>query len=698
MFSRLQPKALQAQSRKRRSSFLRLSLEVLEDRITPTLTLTQAGLDLGLSLTTFASGFPDGSVVNGLAGPSGIAIPTTGPYAGSVFVSNPVFGQISLFPTDQDNQTAPTQALPTVPSSNQGLTNPIVFEQGLSGPLGLTTVGGNIYFNEGSTGSLYLLNSTGNQFMANGMNYPAGMVVNPTNGHILIAGDTAPQIYDYDPATGILTNPVVDPSVSGFDGLTITPDGKTVYTAVLYGDGNPIKGYDLSTGQLVFDSGTIPGVPDGVALVPENSPITGLAGDLIVNTNGGTVVAINPTTDAQTVLASGGSRGDFVAVDPTNGTLLVTQSDSIMRISPDIFEKVTVGPITAPLAPVAINTTINTSASFTDTLASATHTAVWNWGDGATSSGTVTESNGSGTVSGSHAYTAAGVYTVALTVMNNLDNSISGQSVFNYVVAYDPSAGFVTGGGWLNSPAGAVPANPTLTGKANFGFNVKYQSGSTVPTGQTELQFPAANLDFHSTSYDWLVLNGSQAQFQGSGTINGTGNYGFLIAVADNDASGGGGPDAIRIQIWDKNNNNAIVYDTQPGAALTAAPTTLLGGGDIQAHTSSAKTEAVVISSASPPAPLPGSNVSSNAGSSAANSQGMTTPNSASIPSSDNPLSVMDEVFTDFALLLSAARNIYQWELSSVAAMWQSVDALALQRLDALLSIQAGRWGCRKIL
>jgi hypothetical protein len=114
MFSRLQPKALQAKSRKRRSSFFRPSLEVLEDRITPTLTLTQAGLDLGLSLTTFASGFPDGSVVNGLAGPSGIAIPTTGPYAGSVFVSNPVFGQISLFPTDQDNQTAPTQALPGV--------------------------------------------------------------------------------------------------------------------------------------------------------------------------------------------------------------------------------------------------------------------------------------------------------------------------------------------------------------------------------------------------------------------------------------------------------------------------------------------------------------------------------------------------------------------------------------------------------
>lgn len=565
-----------------------------------------------------------------------------------------------------------------------------VFEQGLTYPFGLATVGGNLYYTSNGLGNVYLLNSTGDQLLESGLSYPEGMAVNPTNGHILITSLSASRIYDYDPAAGNLLTAVSDPNGYAFDGVTVSPDGQTVYAAAFSNyptlDTSRIRGYDLSTGQLVFDSGTILDRPDGVAYVPENSPITGLAGDLIVNTNLGTVVALNPTTGAQTVIASGGSRGDFVQVDPTNGTLLVTQSDSIMRISPDIFEKITVGPITAPLAPVALNTTINTSASFTDTLASATHTAVWNWGDGTTSDGTVTESNGSGTVSGSHAYTTAGVYTVSLTVMNKLDNSISGQSVFDYVVVYDPSAGFTTGGGWLHSPAGAVTANPPLTGKANFGFNANYQSGSTAPTGQTEFQFPAANLDFHSTSYDWLVLNGSQAQYQGSGTINGSGNYGFLVTVADNDAGSGGGPDAIRIQIWDKNNNNAVVYDTPPGAALTAAPTMLLGGGDIQVHASSAKTEAVVLgsgdtipSSASRPAALSGLNISSNAGSSAANS-----------------LSVLDQVFADLALLLSAARNIYQSELSSVAALWQSVDALALQRLDALLSMQAGALGLSK--
>jgi hypothetical protein len=150
------------------------------------------------------------------------------------------------------------------------------------------------------------------------------------------------------------------------------------------------------------------------------------------------------------------------------------------------------------------------------------------------------------------------------------------------VVVYNPSAGFVTGGGWISSPAGAYAANPALTGQANFGFNVRYHSGSTTPTGQLDFQFPAANLSFQSTGFDWLVVNGNQARFQGSGTINGSGNYGFLVTILD----GGPGQKKIRLEVWDKNNGNAVVYDTQMGAPVTALPTTLLGGGNLSIHPS----------------------------------------------------------------------------------------------------------------
>jgi hypothetical protein len=103
-----------------------------------------------------------------------------------------------------------------------------------------------------------------------------------------------------------------------------------------------------------------------------------------------------------------------------------------------------------------------------------------------------------------------------------------------------------------------------------------------VPTGDTEFQFPATNLTFHSTGYDWLVVSGAQAQFQGSGTINGAGSYGFLVTAVQGSHPA---PDAIRIKVWDKS-TNAVVYDSQPGAATTATPTTALGGGAIQIHAS----------------------------------------------------------------------------------------------------------------
>jgi hypothetical protein len=152
------------------------------------------------------------------------------------------------------------------------------------------------------------------------------------------------------------------------------------------------------------------------------------------------------------------------------------------------------------------------------------------------------------------------------------------------VVIYDPNGGFVTGGGWINSPAGAYPDNPSLTGKANFGFVSKYQQGATVPTGQTEFQFKVAGLNFHSSVYEWLVVAGARAQYKGVGKINGAGNYGFLLTAIDGQINGGGGVDKFRIKIWDKNNNDVIVYDNKLGSSDNSNDSTELGGGSIVIH------------------------------------------------------------------------------------------------------------------
>ena len=146
------------------------------------------------------------------------------------------------------------------------------------------------------------------------------------------------------------------------------------------------------------------------------------------------------------------------------------------------------------------------------------------------------------------------------------------------LVVYNPDGGFVTGGGWINSPAGAYAADLTLTGKATFGFVSKYQRGATTLTGQTEFQFKAGNLNFHSSSYDWLVVAGTRAQYKGTGTINGAGNYGFMLTAIDGQVNGGGGVDKFRIKITGP---GGVVYDNQPGAGNNADPTTALGGGSI---------------------------------------------------------------------------------------------------------------------
>ncbi len=149
---------------------------------------------------------------------------------------------------------------------------------------------------------------------------------------------------------------------------------------------------------------------------------------------------------------------------------------------------------------------------------------------------------------------------------------------------YDPDGGFVTGGGWIDSLEGAYADDPTLTGRANFGFVSKYKKGADVPTGQTEFQFQVADLNFHSDTYEWLVVAGARAQYKGTGTINGEGNYGFMLTAIDAKLTPSTDVDKFRIKIWDKDNDGEIVYDNQMGAADGAEPATAISGGSIVIH------------------------------------------------------------------------------------------------------------------
>ena len=268
------------------------------------LTLTAAGTADGFTISTFASGFPEA----GSIGPLGIAFTSTG---GVLVTDYP--GNVRLFATDTDGQSAAAA--------------PVGQSYGGSNAVGLAQVGANIYMTQQANASVVQINPTGtfNQLIVSGIPSATGIVADPANGHLFVSqgGFAGAGIFDVNPLTKTFSLFV---AATGIDGLTISADGSTLYGANAFT--GHLLGWNTATGTQVFDSGFIPGGVDGSALGTGS-----LAGNIFVNTNSGTVFEVNLNTLAQTLIASGGTRGDFVMVDPSNGSLLLTQSGEIDRLT-----------------------------------------------------------------------------------------------------------------------------------------------------------------------------------------------------------------------------------------------------------------------------------------------------------------------------------------------------------------------------
>ena len=281
-------------------------------------------------------------------------------------------------------------------------------------------------------------------------------------------------------------------------------------------------------------------------------------------------------------------------------TVNVTVIDEYGRVGTDSMQ-VTVVSIETPIDPVLINTEITAYATIPagmlpEGCSDVSHETIiegscpteehpgpsseWDWGDGSKDIVEIQDNS----VEGSHTYSSTGIYTVTLNVTYTKGMEVVNMTArsADYVVVYDPDGGFVTGGGWIDSPLGAYMADMDLAGRANFGFISKYKKGASTPIGNTEFQFKMGNLDFHSDNYQWLVIAGPHAKYKGNGTINGMGDYGFMLTATDSNINGGGDSDAFRIKIW--NETESIVYDNEPFNEDDANATTSISGGSIQIH------------------------------------------------------------------------------------------------------------------
>jgi hypothetical protein len=355
----------------------------------------------------------------------------------------------------------------------------------------------------------------------------------------ILSPNTPPSI------TGLSTTP--NP-VNEMDPMTLAvsfadPDAADTHTVtIVWGDGSPNTAVELGAGVTTFSTehGYLDDDPTGTA------------------------------QDAFTIVVTVSDKAG------TSDTRLATIA--VANVAPVLSG------VAGPAGPILLGVAATVRADFTDVGTRDTHTCAFAWNDTPVpteSAGAVTKSNGNGSCEASHTYAAAGVYPVDITVAD--DDNGTARGSFQYVVVYDPNNRFVTGGGWVNSPAGAYAADPSLAGKLSFGFNSKYDQDKPGPTGDLQLQFQAGH-NFKSTSYDWLVITSYKAQCHGRGTINGAGNYAFLITAIDGRKTGGGGLDRFRIKIYDLDRNGAVIYDNEANTSDIADPTTPLGGGSIAIH------------------------------------------------------------------------------------------------------------------
>jgi len=393
--------------------------------------------------------------------------------------------------------------------------------------------GGGGILNIGGTATATLTNSTfsGNLQGAFGNSYGTATLTNCT-----FSGNPHGGVSTSNGGTATLANTIVANS-GELGNCSAYYQGTLIGSNGLADDESCGPGFSNSSSILLGPLADNGGPTQTMALLPGSAAIDA-ADD-----------AVCPDTDQRGMPRPQGAHCDIGAyeAEPTNDNMAPTANPS--------------GPYLGP-----VDTAIAFDGSASSDPDGDPLTYAWTLGDGGSATG----------VTLSHGYAAAGVFDVCLTVN---DGTVDSEPACTLAVVYDPSAGFVTGGGWIDSPAGAYMSEPALAGQATFGFVSKYHKGAQVPTGTTEFQFEVAGFSFDSDTYEWLVVNqgGTNAQFKGSGTVNGgldpNGNpFKFMIWAGD------GSPDTFCIRIWWEGNGTEVaVYDN--GAAQA------IGAGNIVIHT-----------------------------------------------------------------------------------------------------------------
>lgn len=298
------------------------------------------------------------------------------------------------------------------------------------------------------------------------------------------------------------------------------------------------------------------------------------------------------TVNGEGIALSASTEGTCAAV------ITVTGTDACANTATVTYNTTIDGeaPVASILGPAPdtlykVDTAVTFSGSYTENCAIDPSSAVWRLKNAQTEitlPGLVNEATGEITLS--HAFADPGVYEISLSVADAAGHQSAVDTTAPtelgeapaIVVVYDPTAGFVTGAGLIYSPQGAYVEHPSASGYALFGFLSRYKRGASVPTGFTRFVFLTGGMDFESTSFEWMVILGSRAQYRGYGVVNGNRQCRFILTAIDGRTLPDK-KDRLRLKIWDE---SGVIYDNQidSGDNDPLAPSTIIALGSINIH------------------------------------------------------------------------------------------------------------------
>lgn len=208
----------------------------------------------------------------------------------------------------------------------------------------LTMVGGVYYATTDFTQKVVTFDPTTLAVSSTGASLPCwgqGLTGDPTTGSLIV--DTVCGIFKVkDPLSPAPTVKPFTRSKDHFDGNAFSSDGLSLWAA------------DTTTNQVVqfnrkgkvLTTISDPHGPDGIVFALPDTNLGGIdiSNNVFVNNNDGTIVRIDTNNgNTMTVVASGGTRGDYGIAGP-DGCFYATQSDRVEQVEPCFFEST--GPTT----------------------------------------------------------------------------------------------------------------------------------------------------------------------------------------------------------------------------------------------------------------------------------------------------------------------------------------------------------------